>query len=337
MKNSKLEICDATIHPGEAANLALSLPEQYSCSPLYMPIKVIHGKEEGPCILVFSTMKGSELNGIEIVNRMINELDVSEVKGTIIAIPVVNVYGLTHFPVMLPSGGTLVDCFPGSEDGTFGERMAYTFTQEILKKADYCIELQTGSLNHDILPQVYCNFDDLQSRKLAKAFQSPVITSVNIQGNKFRQVTEDLGIPLLVYQAGEALRFDENAITLGVSGVLNVIRELDILKKSATTEITPTFSQDEEWIVAHKSGILQTTHSLGQAIKKDEEIGEITDPFGLEAHLIVKSPQDGIIVGINTTPLIYEGMSIFKIASFLDYDRAETNIEEWHQKQPDNS
>ena len=337
MKNSKLEICDAIIQPGEVANLALPLPEQYSCSPLYMPIKVIHGKEKGPCVLVFSTMKGSELNGIEIVNRVMDEFDVSAVKGTIIAIPVVNVYGLTHFPAMLPNGGTLVDCFPGAEEGTFGERMAYTFTQEILTRADYCIELQTGSLNHDILPQVYCNFDDSQSRKLAKAFQPPVITKVNIQSNKFRQVTENLGIPLIVYQAGEALRFGENAILLGVSGVLNVSRELDILEKSVITETTPTFSQDEEWIVAHKSGILQTVHSLGQAITKNEEIGEITDPFGLEAHVKVKSPQDGIIVGINTTPLIHEGLPIFKIASFVDYDRAETNIGEWHKKQPDNS
>ena len=178
MKNEKLSICDTTIHPGEIANLALPFPERYSCSPLYMPMKVIHGREKGPCLLIFSTLKGSELNGLEIVNRTIEEIDVRCIKGTIIAIPVLNIYGLTHFPSQLPSGGSLSDCFPGTPDGSFGERIAHLFTQEILKKSDYCIELQTGALNHNILPQVYCNFDNMYTKQLAKAFQSPVVTNI---------------------------------------------------------------------------------------------------------------------------------------------------------------
>jgi uncharacterized protein len=322
MKNSKLIICDATIHPGEMANLALPLPERYSCAPLYMPIKVIHGKEKGPCLVVFSTLKGNELNGLEIANRITREIQPDQICGTIIAIPALNIYGLTHFPSVLPNEGNLANCFPGIEDGSFGERIAYLFTHEILKKADYCIELQTGALNHNILPQVYCNFDNLRTKQLAKVFQSPVVTNVTLRGNRLRQTTEQLQIPLLVYQAGEAMRFDEHAISLGVKGILNVMRA-----------IQPIFSQDEDWIVAHYGGILHTSVVLGQMIKQNEIIGNITDPFGTDFSEKIKAPQEGIVVGINTTPLIHEGLPIFKIASFLDYDKAGDLIEAWEKQQ----
>lgn len=335
MKQSKLSICDATIHPGETANLALPLPQQFSCSPLYMPIKVIHGLQKGPCLVIFSTINGKELNGLEIANRIIQTTKPDKIKGTIIAIPVLNVYGLTHSPKQLPSGGALADCFPGVEEGSFGERLAYLFTHEILKKADFCIELQTGGMNHNILPQVYCNFENSKAKQLAKAFQSPVITNVSLQGNRLRQTTEELHIPLLVYQAGEAMRFDENAIHCGVTGVLNVMRAIDILPKAPITEINPIFSRDEEWITAQKGGILHSHINLGQTIQEGELIGTISDPFGAEETEKIHSPMEGIVVGINTTPLIHEGLALFKIASFLDYDKAENVIEEWDKKQPD--
>lgn len=335
MKSSKIKICDTTIHPGEVANLALPLPEQYSCSPLYMPIKIIHSKVKGPCLLLFSVLKGTELNGLDIVNRVTKMISPDNIRGTIITIPVVNIYGLTHYPAMLPVGHDIADCFPGDENGTFGERIAHILTQEILTKVDYCIELQTGGLNHNILPQVYCNFENTVARNLAKAFQAPVVTNVDIQGNSLRQITEELQIPLLVYQGGEAMRFDENAIVLGVDGVKNVMRSIDILDKAATKEINPIFSRDEAWIVAHKGGILRPEVSLGQTVKKGDLLGTISDPFGAEVLEPVKALQEAIVVGINTTPLIHEGLPVFKMASFLDHEKAESVIEAWDQKQPD--
>lgn len=335
MKNTKLHFCDAVIHPGEVANLALPLPEQYSCSPLYMPIKIIHGAQKGPCIVVFSTLKGNELNGLEIANRIIKMLSPDKICGTVIAIPVLNVYGLTHFPSRLPSENNLANCFPGKEQGSYGERLAYLFTNEVLRKADFCIELQTGDLNHNILPQVYCNFENAKAKELAKAFKAPVVTNVQVKSNSLRQTAEELQIPLLVYQAGEAMRFDESAITLGVDGVINVLRCIDILPSSPITEFKPIFSRDEEWISAHKGGVLHSNVSLGQTIKKNDVIGTISDPFGSDFIEPIHSLQDGVVVGINTTPLIHEGLKIFKIASFIDDDKAENVIEQWDNQQPD--
>lgn len=335
MKNKKITICDVTVHPGETANLAMPLPEQYSCAPLYMPIKVIHGEKAGPCLVVFSVLKGTELNGLEIANRLVASTTAQQIHGTVIAIPVVNVYGLTHYPSTLPTGTQLADCFPGDEHGSFGQRLAHLFTHEILKKSDYCIELQTGGMNHNILPQVYCNFENTTAKALAKVFEAPVVTNVTIAGNHLRQTTEELQIPLLVYQGGEAMRFDENAIQLGVNGVRNIMRSVGILSKEPTKDVTPIFSRDEDWILAHKGGILHAQATLGQTIEENELIGTITDPFGADVVEPIRSPLKGIVVGINTSPIIHEGMQIFKIASFLDYDRAENVIEEWDKKQPD--
>jgi len=231
VSNKKIAICDVIVNAGEVANLALPLPERYSCSPLYMPIKVINGEKEGPCLVIFSGLKGTELNGLEIANRITKTTDPSVISGTIIAIPVVNVYGLTYCPSTLPTGRDLSNCFPGNEQGSYGERMAHIITEEILKKADYCIELQTGGENHNILPQVYCNFDNLEARKLARHFNAPVVTNVMVKNNPLRQTTESLNIPLLMYQAGEARRFDESAIELGVEGIKNSMRALDMLPK----------------------------------------------------------------------------------------------------------
>ena len=120
MRNKKINICGTNIHPGEVANLAMPLPEQYSSSPSYMPIKVIHGKHAGPCIVILSVLKGTELNGLEIANRIIKTIQPSQTSGTIIAIPVMNVYGLIHYPTTLPSGYNLANCFPGNEQGSYG-------------------------------------------------------------------------------------------------------------------------------------------------------------------------------------------------------------------------
>lgn len=335
MSQKKIQICDTYVHPGELANLALPLPERYSCSPLYMPIKVINGTKPGPCLVILSVLSGSELNGLEIANRIIESTDPSKISGTIIAIPVVNIYGLTHYPATLPTGRALTSCFPGNETGSFGERIAYLITEEILKKADYCIELQTGGLNHNILPQVYCNFENKKAKELAKVFRAPVVTNVSLEGNHLRQTTEELQVPLLVYQAGEAMRFDENAIALGVEGIKNVMKAIDMLQKEPIQEVLPIFSRDEDWILAHKGGILHSKVTLGQAIEKGEIIGTISDPFGLDIVEPVKAFQKGIVVGVNTSPLIHEGLAIFKLAAFLDYEKAETVIEEWDKKQPD--
>lgn len=337
MKQSNLTICDATIHPGEVANLALPLPELYSCTSFYMPLKVVHGKEPGPCLLIFAAVKGDELNGLEIINRLLASDEIKELKGTLIAVPVLNVVGLMK-PRSLTKEDSLVYSFPGAEDGSYSERFAHIFTQEILSKANYCVELQTGSLNHDILPQVYCNFDEREGKRLAQLFSAPVVTHTDAEDHTLRKTTEEIGIPLLVYKAGEAMRFDQQAISIGLQGIINVMKSLDMVEAEESDHeesFKPVFSRDQDWFRAHRSGVLLVEVELGQMIKKNQIIGCISDPFSAATVEPVKAPLDGIVVGINRNPLIHEGDTLFKIASFIDNDRAETALEAWGEKQSD--
>lgn len=327
-----IKICDAQIHPGEQANLALPLPELYTCTSMHMPIKVQHGKEAGPCILVFAAASGTEMNGFEIINRLLAHDAIKEIKGTLIAIPIMNVYGMVNYPMALPSGVKIDNCFPGKSNGSFGERIAHVFTQELLSCSDYCIELQTGSINHNILPQVYCNFDNREAKRLAKVFGTPVIIDVDLENNPLRQTTESLNIPFLAYEAGEAMRFCEQSITHGLNGLLKIMSNLNMLNVGIKDDdVPPFFAQDDDWIRASKGGVIRSHVTLGQRIKKKEKIAIITDPFSADVAEPVYSPYDGIVVGINETPLIHEGQSIFKVVTFADNKRVEAVIEQWDE------
>jgi uncharacterized protein len=331
MKNSKLQICNAIIHPGEQVSLALPLPDLYSCTSLYMPIKVVHGKESGPCLLIFSAVKGDELNGLEIVNRLIESIKPSEIKGTLITVPVLNILGLID-PSRAHNHTSLEGSFPGLENGSYSERLAYIFTREILSKADTCIELRTGSLNHDILPQIYCDLNNAEAKHLAQSFNAPVITNVSAETNSLRKTIEQLAIPALIYQAGEAMRFNEPAIKLGVSGIHHIMNTMNMLHDSEYGEkgaFKSIFSQDQDWIRAHRSGVLLSKVELGQKIDKGQRIGLINDPFSADNAEIVQAEQEGIVVGINCNPLIHEGQTIFKVATFIDNNRAKTVLEAW--------
>lgn len=331
MKNSNIKICNEVIYPGEQANLALPLPELYSCSPLYMPIKVLHGKLAGPSLLIFSALRGNELNGFEIINRLINDYELEKnLSGTLIAIPVVNVYALTQVSNEIPADISIESSFPGDAEGSYGERFAYLFTQEILKKVETCIEITTGEVNHTILPQIYANIEDKNIQSLAQNFNVPVATTIDMHSNSLRKTINALNIDLLVYEAGEALRFDENAIQLGIKGILNVLRTLNMLPDDPAPSLSKiSFSHTAEWIRAPKGGVLNSTVQLGQIIQKDEIMGYIADPFGNTAKEPIHSQQDGIIVGINNHPLLHEGQPIYKLASFIDNERANNCIEKW--------
>lgn len=332
LNNSSIQICDAIIHRGEKASLALPLPEQYSCSPMYMPIKVINGKHEGPCLVAVATLRGNDFIGLDIINQLFDTISASDLYGSLILIPVLNVYGLSHYPKTTPSGCELADAFPGNSLGSYSERIAHIFTEEILTKADYCIEFQTGGLNHETFPHVYCNFEDKLSIKMAKAFEAPVILEAETSNSTFRQTAENLNIPFLVYQAGEAMRLCQVAIQIGLTGIQNILKKLDFLDGDIDKVTNPVVSRNDDWLISPSAGILHSEVTLGQSIQKGEKIGRLSDPFSNEIATTITSHLNGVVVGINRAPLIQEGLSIFKIASFIDNQRAEASLEEWGEQ-----
>ncbi|MCH9770401.1 MAG: succinylglutamate desuccinylase/aspartoacylase family protein [Gammaproteobacteria bacterium] len=334
MKNTSIQIGNETIHPGENLSLALPLPELFSCAPLYMPIKVLHGKQAGPCLLVTAAMHGNELNGTEIINRLMEVKSLKKLRGTLIAIPVLNVYGLMNRTRLLPGGIDLDRCFPGSKTGTHAARVADIFVREIFSKADICLDLQTGFINYSNLPQIYVNFQDEQAKSLAEAFNAPVISNAPCEKGMLRTLAYKQKKPFLTYEAGEAMRFDEHAIKVGLKGINNLLKKLHMLpeKKPKETKLKNFFADKNIWVRASTSGISHTSYRLGQHVKKDEKLCVIKDPFGATESATIKSPAEGIIVGKNNLPLVHEGEGLFQLAVFPKMQHAATHLEGWKEK-----
>ncbi|MFA8450323.1 MAG: succinylglutamate desuccinylase/aspartoacylase family protein [Bacteroidales bacterium] len=335
MRNSNIQICNEIIHPGEFLSLALPLPELFGCAPMYLPIKILQGKQSGPCLLIIAAMHGNELNGTEIINRLLKNKAVQKLHGTLILIPVINVYGLINRLSTLPSTFDLEKSFPGSENGTHTGRIAHIFCKEIFSKADYCIDLQTGFFNHSNFPSIHVDFDDLNAKELAEAYNSPVITRLKPEKGTLAAYAFENKIPYILYKAGEALRFDEVAIRSGLRGVLNVMRKIKMLplRNPQKSAVLKSFIADKNiWVRSSMSGINHSTLKLGQYVKAGDVLCEIKDPFGVGDDLTIEAPEDSIIVGKNNIPLVYEGEGVFQLGVFSKMQQAASHLEEWKEK-----
>ena len=332
-KQSPLKIADEVIRPGERVSLAVPLPQLFSCAPVYMPVKVIHGKKPGPCLLITAAMHGDEVNGTDIINRLLKHSALKHVHGTLIAVPVVNVYGLMTRSRFLPDGAVLDRHFPGSEHGSLAGRVCHLINELLVSQADYCIDLQTGQQNHTNLPQVHGFLASEQCKALAKTFLTPVICDVDITPGSFREAAQTQDIPLLVYEAGEAMRFNENAIKVGVRGIINVMRSLNMLREAPVfpTKLKQFIAQESHWIRAPASGVVRLKKKLGEAVQKGDELAVISDPFGSGVDQSIKADNDGVIVGQNNLPLVNEGETLMQLAGFRQLEQAATHLEEWHE------
>lgn len=336
-KNSQIKVCGESIYPGESLPLAMRLPELYSCMPAYMPIKVFNGKEKGPTLLVFSSINGDELNGIEIIHRLTGLKRLKKLKGTLIAIPVVNVFGLANKSKYLPGGVILSESFPGSKDGTHAERIAHLFISELFTLADYAISLETGPLNYTHLPEVATELKDENCKALAKTFGAPVINQAENKSNTLQAYARDHKKKLLTFTAGETRRFDYSSIKLGVRGVLNVMSHLGMLseKEFKTSTKKPTFiSSSSEWVRTPHSGIASTRAKIGAHVQAGQHLASVHDPFGNYGTEKITSPMEGVIVGVNNVPLVKEGEALFELASFSDDEKAAHHFEQWNDSAP---
>ncbi|WP_258238827.1 succinylglutamate desuccinylase/aspartoacylase family protein [Arcobacter sp. CECT 8985] len=309
----------------------IELPKLYN-TPTNLPVHVIRGKKSGPCVFVSAAVHGDELNGIEIIRRLRKLTILKKLKGTLILVPIVNVYGTMTLSRYMPDRRDLNRSFPGSNRGSLASRVANIFFNEVVSICDYGIDLHTASIHKSNLPQIRTNIKDEFTYKLAKSFEAPVVLHSELRDGSLRQTAQEQGIPILLYEAGEALRFDETCIRIGVKGIINVLRELDmlpIIKRKAKK--LPIVTRSSQWIRAGESGVLRTIKALGDIVKKDELIAFVDEPFGYESFEI-KSIFDGIIIGKSEIPLVQEGDAIFHIAKFKNLEIAETKIEYFNEE-----
>lgn len=330
MPHSKLIIANTEILRGTTSTINLELPKLYN-TPTNLPIRVIRGRKDGPIVFISAAIHGDELNGIEIIRRIRKLSILNKLKGTLILVPIVNVYGIMNLSRYLPDRRDLNRSFPGSIKGSLASRVAKIFFDEIVSRCDLGIDLHTASIHKSNLPQVRTNIDNEYTFKLAKSFEAPVILHSELRDGSLRSVAQDSGIPILLYEAGEALRFDEVCIRIGVKGIINVLREINMLPTVSRKILkTPIITRNSNWIRTNESGMLRTIKALGDLVKKDEIIAFIDEPLGDDSFPI-RSPFDGVIIGKSEIPLIQEGDAVFHIAKLKDLESAESKLEYFNE------
>lgn len=317
------------IKRGESKKIELPTVKLYTDIDMSIPIFVKRGKKPGPVVFVSSAIHGDELNGIEIISRLINSKAIKPLKGTLITVPIVNGFGVLNQSRYLPDRRDLNRCFPGSAKGSLAGRIAHLFMHEVVKKCDYGIDLHTGAIHRSNLPQIRANLDDLVTLEMAKAFAVPVLINSNLRDGSLRQCADELGIPMLLFEGGQALRFDELSIKVGLKGIINVLRHLGMLPKVKTRKqpVEPFVARNSGWVRAPDSGFVIHKKELGDRVKENDVLAEIKKPLG-DVTAQVLSHADGIIIGKQNIPLVQEGEAVYHIAYFNKAKKVEESIEQ---------
>lgn len=331
-KNKAITLAGITVQPGERKTIDLEVGKLYTHTPMTMPVQVLCGRQAGPVMFVSAAIHGDELNGVEIIRRLLNVPSLRRLKGTLMAVPIVNMHGFINQSRYLPDRRDLNRSFPGSEKGSLAGRVARLFMDEIVARCTHGIDLHTGAIHRSNLPQIRANLDDDATLVLAKAFGTPVVLNSDLRDGSLREAAGKKGIPVLLYEAGEALRFDELAIRGGVQGIVRVMRELGMLPKAKNQQrLEPIVARASAWVRAPQGGIFRACVKQGERVIKDQtRLGVIADPFG-ESEMTIYAPFSGIVIGQLHLPLVHEGEALFHIARFNRTDLAAEKVEVYHE------
>ena len=278
-----------------------------------LPTTVIRGSDSGPILWLSAAIHGDELNGTEIITRVLEHIQNITIRGTLIAVPTVNVFGFATRDRYFPDRRDLNRSFPGSSDGSLAAQVANLLMTEVVCKSTHGIDLHTGSLYRTNYPHVRTNLADPALKELALAFGSEIIMGSTSPRGSLRTAAARRGVPCIVLEGGEANRFDPLTIRVGTEGVLRVMRHLKMIEIDLPDAPPPTVCRETRWIRARRSGIFRPQVELGQMVKTHSPIGTITDSFG-EIGTKVSASRRGIVLGLNLNPIVYRGDALAHIA-----------------------
>ncbi|MCW8886767.1 MAG: succinylglutamate desuccinylase/aspartoacylase family protein [Motiliproteus sp.] len=327
-KNQPITIAGCEIQPGTRRSLHIDLARLYTNTHLDLDIEVIHGRRPGPTLMICAAIHGDELNGVEICRQLLKHRSLKRVAGTLIIVPVVNIFGFIHKSRYLPDRRDLNRCFPGSSKGSLGGRIAHIFRTQVLCQCTHVIDLHTGAIHRSNLPQIRANLDNSVASEMANAFGAPVVIDSKLRDGSLRQCADEGDISLILYEAGEALRFDDSAIKGGIRGVLNVMRYLGMLPPSRRKSSlpAPVIANSSSWIRAEADGVFRTVVNLGHRVHRGQLMGIVSSPFGDHEEEVI-APNAGIIIGQNNIPLVNEGDALYHLARFDVSTRAKRQVE----------
>ncbi|WP_245231958.1 succinylglutamate desuccinylase/aspartoacylase family protein [Micrococcus luteus] len=321
---------------GRRHELSLPISQLVTGADVTLPVHVLHGREDGPTVWVSAAIHGDEVAGVEIVRRVLERLQPKNLRGTLLAVPIVNVLGVMAGDRYLPDRRDLNRSFPGSARGSLASRIAHLMMTEVIGRCTVGIDLHTGADRRSNLPQIRCDLEDPQTRALAEAFGAPVLFHARLRDGSLRAAARETGARVLLYEAGEAWRFDEYAIAPGVDGVLRVLAHLGMVRAAdvgltpGDDEVPPAVDATGEnaesvetdpgthvvwrsgWVRARADGLLHLDVALGQTVRAGERIGALYNSFGRRlAH--VSAELSGVVVGRAEAPLVHRGDALVHI------------------------
>lgn len=300
------------IQPGTSTTLNLNLYQLPTKTVIEIPVYVFRSVNPGPVLLLLAGMHGDEINGIEIVRRLITRKDVrSPLCGSIIAIPVINIVSFLSGSRDLPDGRDLNRCFPGNKSGSLGSRIAYDLMNEIISQIDFGVDFHTGGAKINNYPQIRCVFENKANLELATKFSPSIIINSAFRDSTLRKEAAKKGKSILVFEGGESSRFDYVSINQGVHGSLRLMKHLKMIA-SAPAQKTTAILEKSTWVRAKASGLFHTSKINGSQLTKGEIIGMICDPYGEHKELLI-APVEGYIVGINNQPVVNQGDALIHI------------------------
>ncbi|MDO1502379.1 succinylglutamate desuccinylase/aspartoacylase family protein [Winogradskyella maritima] len=315
-----LDILGVKVGLGQSATVNFNVAKLHTQNSIDVPVIIERSKKPGPTILITAGIHGDEVNGVEIVRQIIAKGINKPKRGTIICIPVINVFGFIHMDRQFPDGRDLNRVFPGSKKGSLASRVAHQLMAEIVPHADLILDFHTGGADRFNAAQIRIIKNEVVLDELAEAFGAPFIYYSKNLKNSFRNSAYKLGIPMLLFEGGKSFNIHSTITNTGVNGAKRVLNHLDMLRsqfKASKPKKNAVRILDAKWLRANYSGMFKSAVAINSYVEKGEVIGNITDPYGSFNHF-VKAPNSGYIFNINESPLVYQGDAIFHISTKVE-------------------
>jgi hypothetical protein len=305
-------IAGSEVRPGEFKEIIINIARLPSRTQIDTPVYVFRGPEDGPVLALTAGMHGDEINGTEIVRRILDQGFNRVKRGTVLCMPVINVYGFLNYSREVPDGKDINRSFPGSRTGSLASRVAYHITHDIIPAIDYGIDFHTGGAMRTNYPQVRCVMQEPKNVELAAAFHAPFTIDSPFRPHSLRQTAAKKNKNIIVYEGGESVRFDQFAIEQGINGTLRLMKHLKMIDWAPEATHENKIVWSSSWARARTAGLFQPCVLGGDLISKGQLVGTLTDPFG-EYKEQIKSPAKGYVVGLNNNPVVNAGDALLHI------------------------
>ncbi|MEO0484317.1 MAG: succinylglutamate desuccinylase/aspartoacylase family protein [Pseudomonadota bacterium] len=322
-------IGDHQIAPGTRATIALPVSVFANHTPADLSVQVIHGKRPGPVIFVSAGIHGDEVIGVEICRRLLRAPGLGTLRGTLLVVPVVNSFGFLNHSRYLPDRRDLNRSFPGHSAGSLAGRLARLFLKEVVMRCDLGIDIHSAAIHRTNLPQIRVSPGNARTRRLAQVFGAPVVLTSPLREGSLRGEAKERGVDVLLYEAGEGLRFDETSIRAGVAGLLRVLHHEGMISRRGVprASATPIMVRDSTWLRAPAGGIVRMYRSEGDVVSASDVLAVVSDPFGAE-EVELRAPDPGIIVGRAVMPVVNEGDALFHLGAVSPQEDAEAALDD---------